>query len=67
MTDTTNDKSTNNKPQDNAMKNRNEIIEKVISALVKADPAEFESDIDNGGMIRAKSLAEAIADELLAA
>lgn len=48
------------------MNNREEIIAKTITALVKADPAEFESDDTNGGQTRARALAEAIADELLA-
>lgn len=45
---------------------REEVVQKIVTALTKADPEEFESDANNGGQTRALGLAEAIADELQA-
>ena len=44
---------------------KNKAISVVISALIKSDPVEFESEEENGGQTRATTLATDVIDALI--
>lgn len=44
---------------------KNKAISVAVSALIKSDPAEFESEEENGGQTRATALATDVIDALI--
>lgn len=45
---------------------KSKAVSVAVDALIKNDPAEFESDEDNGGQTRATALATDVVDALIA-